>query len=357
MPIGQPYWNPYHFVPARGEVERKTPVTDERFQGLSGFVSCTLTNLSLLLVAGGDRGQSQFQHRENTPCLPGSSLKGMLRSLVEIVGGGCFVTSRDAHCTDPSSLCVACRMFGMLHRGAVHKGQVSPSDGLLLNKRVEKKNVEIIQGQPKRAHDAFYRHPLTGNVSEEMMKMYFHQPRCTEDVLPIPGNLQDRRVLKEMLLPGHSFAFSVHFENLEERELNLLLYTLALEDMVTVTLRPKDLPAIKLSGPLRHKLGNAKGQGPGSCHIVIDKLALLPQPQQRFSSLGKRTPQVQEGEELAQEIVRRTEAFKQGRDNSPTMEFLRKMMVWDTRDERDFRYPDYHWFQATGNSTVRLKAI
>jgi CRISPR/Cas system CSM-associated protein Csm3 (group 7 of RAMP superfamily) len=356
MPINEDFWNPYRFVPTRETVQRRPPFTDERFRGLSGSVTCILTNLTLLLVAGGDRGQQQFLQRDNRPFLPGSSLKGMLRSLAEIVGGGCFVTSRNNSCTDPARLCVACRMYGMLHRGSVHKGQVSPGDGLLQDEQqARRKNVEIIQGQPKRSHDAFYRHPKTGDVSEEMMKMYFHQPHRSEDVLPIPSNLRDRKVVKEMLLPGHAFTFTVHFENLAEDELNLLLYTLALEEQVSVTLTPQDKPPIHLTGPLRHKLGNAKGQGPGSCHIQVQSLTLLPDPARRFQSLGREQVRVLIGADLEQEIQSRTAAYRQ--DDTPTMQFLRKMMVWDPADERDFRYPDFNWFRATGNSAVPLKSI
>ncbi len=356
MPTNEDFWNPYRFVPTRETVHRRPPITDERFRGLSGSVTCTLTNLTLLLVAGGERGQQQFLQRDNRPFLPGSSLKGMLRSLAEIIGGGCFVTSRDNHCTDPASLCVACRMFGMLHSGSVHKGQVSPGDGLFQDEQqTRRKNVEIIQGQPKRSHDAFYRHPLAGDVSEGMMKMYFHQPHRSEDVLPIPPNLRDRKVVKEMLLPGHTFTFTVHFENLAEDELDLLIYTLALEEQVSVTLQPENIQPINLSGPLRHKLGNAKGQGPGSCHIQVQSLTLLPEPARRFQSLGREQVRVLTGSDLEQEIQNRTAAFRQ--DDSQTMQFLRKMMVWDPTDTRDFRYPEYNWFRTTGNSQLRLKAI
>ncbi len=354
MPIGETFWNPYRFVPARETINRRRPITDERFDGLSGRIDCTLTNLTLLLVAGGQSGQQRFIQRDQRPFVPGSSLKGMLRALAEIVGGGCFPFPVTQKCRNSRNLCVACRMYGMLDQGNVHKGKVSPSDGLLLpDQQVRRKQVGMIQGQPKRAHRAFYRHPLTGGDSDKMMKMYFHQPRRTEAVLNIPDNLKHRAVNKEMLLPGHTFQFTVPFENLAQDELDLLLYTLVLEEHVEVTLTPRNQPPIKLSGPLRHKLGNGKAQGPGTCHIQVHSLTLLPNPEKRFRSLKRQEVRVLSGSDLKAYIETRTQSFRN--DNSPTMQFLRKMMVWDPRDSRDFRYPDYQWFQT--KPSVPLKSI
>jgi hypothetical protein len=41
------------------------------------------------------------------------------------------------------------------------------------------------------------------------------------------------------------------------------------------------------------------------------------------------------------------------------MQFVRKMMVWDEKDTRTFRYPEYSWFQADKNKDMatELKAI
>jgi hypothetical protein len=306
MPKGEKWWNPYRFVPVREQVERRAPNTDEKFQGHSGYLECSLTNYSLLFIGGGSQGQDRFISKQNRPFIPGSSLKGMLRSLAEIVGGGCFVAPSDHRCTDDGNLCVACRMFGMLHQGKVHKGQVSISDGELQDERPQWRQVSILQGQPKKEHRSFYKHPLTGEWAQNMMKMYFHQPRRTRDVLPIPGPLQQRAVSKQMLEPRHTFTFKVHFENLEDEELDLLLYILALEDEVKVTLRPENLSPIKLQGPMLHKLGNAKGQGPGSCRISIQEMHLLPPAARRFASMGNSGWDSWNGEELSIEISRRT---------------------------------------------------
>jgi len=359
MPKGESWWNPYRFVPVREQVECRAPNTDEKFQGQTGYLECSLTNSSLLFIGGGSQGQDRFISRQNRPFIPGSSLKGMLRSLAEIIGGGCFVAPTDQSCTDARNLCIACRMFGMLHNKDVHKGQVSISDGELSDEKPQWKQVMILQGQPKKEHRSFYKHPLTGEWAKDMLKMSFHQPQRTRDVLPIPGPLQQRGITKQMLEPGHIFTFTVHFENLEEDELCLLLYILALEEDVHVTLQPEEPNPISLQGPMLHKLGNAKGQGPGSCRITVQEMHLLPLAAQRFASLGSSGWKSLKGEELRTEIIRRTQKYKQGEDDTETMQFVRKMMVWDERDTRTFRYPEYSWFQADKkkDKPTELKAI
>jgi hypothetical protein len=65
------------------------------------------------------------------------------------------------------------------------------------------------------------------------------------------------------------------------------------------------------------------------------------------------------GEDLSTEISRRTQKYKQGEDDTETMQFVRKMMVWDEKDTRTFRYPEYSWFQADKkkDAATELKAI
>src|SRR5271157_3827193 len=95
MPQDEAYWNPYRMVPLRERVVREMPTTDEKFVGLSGTLCCTLENLTSLFIGGNQYVQNMFVTRSGRPVIPGSSLKGMARSLAEIVGGGCSVTNHD----------------------------------------------------------------------------------------------------------------------------------------------------------------------------------------------------------------------------------------------------------------------
>ncbi len=291
-----------------------------------------------------------FQNLEhnNKPVIPGTSLKGMLRSLAEIVGGGCFVTNNQHKCQDASSLCIACRMFGMTGNAGVHMGGVSIGDALLRENMPEIKEYKVYLGAPKSSHQSFYITPQTGNNDRKCRKLYFHQPRVNEN---FPRTV-DAAWNVSALAQGHYFSFDITFSNLRNEELKLLVYILSLEENVTVTLAEGN---ISLRGPLRHKIGNAKPMGMGSCHITIDKITYLPGAAERFRTLEPAGVRRLEGDVLQTEI----EDLKSNyvNDTTVTMQQLRKMMVWDDSDDRTFRYPDYHWFNTPGNSKKNLKQI
>jgi hypothetical protein len=369
MPHGETFWNPYRLVPIREKIPRQAPLTDEKFSGRSGIITCTLENLTLLFVGKNRSDPSSFLKRNGHCVIPGTSIKGMIRSLAELVGGGCFATNPkgrhdqyrqlDDHfkaCSHINSLCIACRLFGMMERGSgarVHKGKVSISDALIQEAQPQARQLEVLLNTPKISHTPFYKTPTTNRFDAKSRKLYFHQPQRTETVLPIPENLRPRAQKIKALLPGHHFNFTVQFANLLDEELELLLYVLALEEEVGVKVG-QDKNQISLRGPLRHKIGYGKPVGLGSCHLMITSLTYLDSPRHRFASLESSQGITLE-ELLHTEISERTRRFKN--DQSPTMQDLRKIMVWDPSDPRTFRYPGYYWFQNQANKGTELKRI
>lgn len=363
MPRGEKFWNPYRLIPIRDKIEKKPPFTDEKFKGTSGLISCTLENLTMLFV-GKNRDNSQlFLTRNKIPVIPGSSLKGMLRSLTEITGGGCHITdSKGTYsgdykaCEKADKLCIACRMFGMMERGnnaKVHKGNVSIGDAILREEKPSySKNIQILLSSCGTRHEPFYRTHKTDVLDGKSRKFYFHQAKRTESAPNVPDNLKARAWYIDPLLPGHHFDFEVQFSNLDNDELDLLLYVLALEDNVTVIVGEENLV---LRGPLRHKIGNAKPLGMGTGKITIHKLVYLASPKQRFGSLATSENKVFEEESLKNEIARRIQAIVN--DTSETMKQLRKIMIWDEKDPRDFTYPEFLWFKNPLNSQKTLKPI
>lgn len=111
MPKDEIFWNPYRMIPVRECIERMTPLTDEKFKGKSGVVSCTLQNLTPLFIGKNRHNSQQFLNRNNSCVIPGSTLKGMLRSLAEIVGGGCFVTDRRGQYAREYAACNNARFY------------------------------------------------------------------------------------------------------------------------------------------------------------------------------------------------------------------------------------------------------
>lgn len=383
MPQGEDFWNPYRMIPLREAVDRRPPTTDEKFTGVSGLIHCTLTNLTLFYVGHNRDHPGQFIWREGHPVVPGSSLKGAIRSLAEIVGGGCFVTNpkgrddryqrlddRYKACSQADSLCVTCRMFGMMTResGArVHKGQVSIGDALIRERdgEIRTKECKILLMKPIPEHTAFYLNPANDRYDWKCRKLYFHQPRVKDVAPAIPPP-----VMKAMknnirtiyaLLPGHHFDFEVTFTNLHEEELQLLVYALALEDEVKVEIAAaahSEAPAepLQLQGPLRHKIGQGKPLGFGSCQIAINRMTYLPPPGRWFASLQAAAPETYQGESLLGEINRLIQRFVA--DHSPTMEQLRKTLIWDEHDSREIHWPDkFEWFDVEGNKEKPLKKL
>lgn len=362
MPQDEIFWNPYRLIPVRGSIERKSPSTDEKFTGQSGFIHCTLENLTPLFIGGNRYNKQLFLTRNDRCLIPGTSLKGMLRSLAEIVGGGCNITDTKGEyspenmaCKHADRLCIACRMFGMMERGSgakVHKGNISVGDALVREEKPETQTFEILLSSCGTRHEPFYRTLATGRLDGKSRKLYFHQPRRTDSVPSVPQNLKSRAWTINALVPGHRFDFKIHFSNLGKEELELLAYVLDLEEVVHVEI---DEGKFKLNGPLRHKIGNAKPLGLGSCYLEVKKIVYHAKALERFTKLDNKADTVYEGNALKSELAELKKKWVN--DNSETMQQLRKMLVWDKNDPREFRYPDWHWFQNPANSQKSLKVI
>jgi len=364
MPVDESFWNPYRMIPVQQKIPRKSPLTDEKFTGHSGHLCCTLTNLTPLFI-GGNKDDPNKKNQtfltkdigkfEKKCVIPGTSLKGALRSLAEIVGNGCMITDHGKACKKINALCIACRMFGMMEQGSnarVHKGKVSISDALLQEEKPSSISLDVYLSSSKLSHEPFYRTPETNRYDQQSRKMYFHQPKRIDSVQKLSPIVQDNAWKINALEINHHFEFTVHFSNLTQDELSLLVYILALENNVSVVIESGN---IHLNGPLRHKIGNAKPLGLGSCHIQINELVLLNPPKQRFSSLTQLQDTSYTGDALQTKINAYTKPFVS--DNRQTMQQLRKMMVWDENDDRVFKYPDYHWFKNPEYSQKPLKKI
>ncbi len=371
MPRNEPFWNPYRFVPVKSDnAERKRPLTCEKFAAgsFSGEIVCSLVNLSPLFIGSNSQATSRpflLSKKNNKPMIPGSSLKGMFRSLVELVGGGCSAISTRGvtpeglqSCSDNTRLCVACRMFGMMGRGSnamVLKGKVSIGDALLVQGEGRTKGMNVYLGSPKLTHTAFYQSP-NGKVDGRLRKFYFHQP-ARQDLLTEPtGKAADSKWQIQALPPSpdNRFEFKIQFQNLTPDEYSVLLYVIALENQVSVSIPQEKGGPLTYSGPMRHKVGYAKSLGGGTCRITIESVIQLPHPKERFSSLTS-SKLVLEGEALLREISEKTAIYHD--DSSLTMQKLRTMLVWSDEDNREFRFPDYYWFKDGGHSQIALKPV
>jgi CRISPR-associated protein Csm3 len=246
---------PYDFVPLPDRVDRAKPSGHDGFKRglLSGAIVGEVVALSPVHVASGnieltnsDRVPLVKAHfrTDGRVAIPGSSLKGTIRSIVEAVTRSCVRVQsravrerlprqfepceiRDRH----SQVCLACRLFGAMS----YQGQVRFSDAIL----VEGKVGTILAPSlfAPRTHAGRYYGP-DGKVKGR--KFYFHGR-------PANGN-----VPIEVCDVGSRFNLGIEFINLTEAEIGVLLVALG-------------------QGPSHFniKLGGAKPACCGSVEILV----------------------------------------------------------------------------------------
>jgi len=351
--------NPYDFVRTDWNTppNRQEPKKHHKFYNdpdiWSGKIECQLTAETLIFIPLSDSEPGAKQdfstHRneyggpdDGAYFIPGSSLKGLLRSLVEVVGNGCYskfdgkykqayyvnkIPDNFKLCNDYSSLCIGCRLFGYIGHDKVHKGQVHTSDAEFIAGEEYGKFILHSIGGPNPRHDAFY---LTADKQTIAgRKFYFHSQN------PLSGREGDFNApIIYPLKPGASFSFTVHFDNLTQSELNTLLYAIVLEEN------------------MRHKIGYAKPLGLGSVKIEITQLMLL-RRHLRYAN-HPNSKQTYQTDQLEQYLSTNLASFRSNQSN--TFKDLLRIWVWPPHGVR-FEYPTYEWFREAGNSQVRLHQI
>lgn len=372
MPQGETFWNPYRWVRVpKIPPKREEPYYHHNFRGVRGFMECRLLALTPILIGGAQKTQMGTQEirflrskRTNNFVIPGTSLKGMIRSLFEVLANAAIPfpngRSDEKHSLDmasdrqapPRELDLAARVFGFLHRGAVFRGLVRFSDAHPVTAVREIRPFKVVVGQPRPdSHQPFY-------PDEYRRKFYHHHPAATHKLVPAPPEIKQTRTVYP-LPSGTEFSFRVDFENLREEELDLLLYCLVLEDEVTVTLSPEALgpqyaAPVTFSGPMRHKLGACKPQGAGSVQVTIEKLVLFEDPAERYRGKDIKGRELC-GDSLKGYVDQARERALQ-RIHRETLEDLRAMMIFSPQDPRkDIHYPDWAWFRSLKAKNTPLK--
>ncbi len=336
--------NPYDFVPIDWDKSpiRKPASPHDRFSGVSGKIEGTITAETPIFIFDSPKkmcGAEPFiTNQQGQHIIPGSSLKGLFRSLVETVGNGCFlffdgkyedkdITTKlpeDFKKCETADLCIACRMFGAMHSSdMLSLGHVSFNDAVEVSICEHEAVYTIALMGPKPRHEAFYLDPewIAGR------KYYFHQPR---GILPA----QTKTNYNEHIIPvdtGSQFAFSLQFTNLETLELQTLLYTLVLEQ------------------DMRHKIGYGKPAGFGSVHFDITKLTLIDYASRYVAKQGTTE---YEGEGRKTYLSEQTQLFTDD-TTSPTLNALRRIWRWDPNDTTAYRYPSQDWFDKNSNAPIR----
>lgn len=315
--------NPYDFVP----FENSNPKRDYNIcdMGLtqgklasvlySGEISCTLSPETPLFIHGANQqrqdGQPRgFFQRNRQICIPANSLKGLIRSVAEVVSDSCMSTLSDkyemkdinkhyqryfkgsvvasaqfkqAHapitmdstrvpeaylpCRSLDALCLCCALFGMVERDEENRessedkralaGRLFFTDAISVSAvpvsvEIPARGRQIIptSGAPHPFHKEFY----FASGKAKGRKFYYHHSNYQQTLSEYNKDAQETITLQAR---KDKFTFSIKFKNLTKEELNVLIYALELEP------------------DMRHHFGYGKPYGLGSVKITVDKLKLM----------------------------------------------------------------------------------
>ncbi|MBV9688658.1 MAG: hypothetical protein JO202_03000 [Ktedonobacteraceae bacterium] len=287
--------NPYDFVPLDTEhpPERRKPVwhnvlapndahLDKLYSGYLHLYIKAETPLFIYDAASSmqnpDYAGQHLRNRWDEYIIPGTSIKGLLRTVVETLCSGCmtvFHMPREytqnpiplgfAYCQSNTLLCIACRLFGMMQanqrNAQVFLGKVNIGDAVVYEDSLRFYDpiyTTVLDG-PKPRHRAFYLdsqgHYIAGR------KYYFHhagKPLTENRLLETrnrPGEYRNQHI--EPLDVGTEFLARIDFTNLEADEFAALLFAIALQPN------------------MRHKIGYGKPIGLGSVQLGVTKLQLV----------------------------------------------------------------------------------
>ncbi|GER82285.1 hypothetical protein KTAU_09230 [Thermogemmatispora aurantia] len=382
--------NPYDFarIDWSRPPERRKPVWHHRLFGAglprlySGRLELRLTARTPIFIAAYSLAAAGkaikdpkkpvpfIQDRTGHYIIPGTSLKGLLRSLVETLGNGCLtlfdgnyeqektgergrykavykdkVRPEFLHCQDDTHLCIACRIFGSLKehkRESIFMGKVNIGDAQADPETVALYKPMYTQPlvEPKPHHRAFYLDEQERYIAGR--KFYFHHDPDREP-LQASGYVYFTRAepANRYIHPldyDTVFYARLDFTNLERDELGALLLAIVLEEGMC------------------HKIGYAKPLGLGSIALEPLRLELIDYARRySFSARGQDGREQLQGEALAQFIDELVEEFKREHLQRLAMEDLRRIWRWPPDPDVEYYYPDKAgWFDLPENARKRI---
>jgi hypothetical protein len=263
---------PYDFVPfPEGRPDRKQGAGQDKLDArlLSGTLELTLHTLTPVHVglgysdfikAGNQEYLAALQaskpiREEGTTrrryLIPGSSIKGAVRSIVEAITRSCIRITQGRHrpyipqgysgCMSVNDLCIACRLFGAQD----YQGHVSFEDAVAPKGSLVLLGTPLLWTPARGGHGLPPRY-LQGNQARGR-KFYRHASP--------PSGVDPRACIKS----GAELPLRIHFLNLSEAELGVLLTALGQH--------PDHRFPIKLGG--------GKPVGLGSVQIILNRVTLL----------------------------------------------------------------------------------
>jgi len=258
---------PFYWIPLKTPPRKETPTFHDSFQHLSGRMELETEVLSDYLYVGSGAilldsqkgAYYAFSRRSDQLVIPGTGIKGPVRSIVEAISNSCVsqIGRRGEKrkwktCADfqpapetGAQLCPACRLFGTTG----YRGRVSFTDAVPAG---------LVQSKIVKIADLWPPHP------SERRKFYeakaFREP---ENQKPE----RNHRFL-EAVPKGAGFATTLFFENADVAEMGLMLRALGLDR------HPEQPENVVYAFPV--KIGGAKPRCLGAVRFHPKRISLLP---------------------------------------------------------------------------------
>ena len=249
---------PYNFVPLWDTVilrypnEGALPPHNKQDPSLlHGEITVTITAQTPIFISDGDKTQSEFVKDGKTPIIPGSSLRGLIRNNMQILGFGCIAKWNDyrndrfrngdflsqgvpeAHLKSEKGMDYPRSILGFVFNGASakkeegsYKSRVSFLDCCAVNNPTpENGRINPWFRSPRITSFREYAIPTNTGFRMRGVKQYWLQQKISEKAAwyQPDGNMHP-------LPAGSVFRGSIRYHNLHPDELGLLLWCLRLED-------------------------------------------------------------------------------------------------------------------------------
>ncbi len=272
----QPAPKPFAFMPLPNRVNRQRPTGHDLYNAecTTGQIQGTIEALSPIHIGSGiiDLGQDvelikTAVRTSGNVVIPGSSLKGAIRSVVEAISESCVckvsgrirrAVPRDfAECRQKERLCVACRMFGAMG----FQGNVAVQDAPQIEGEIVTKLVPELYAPGRYQH---------GTRDIPGRKFYMH------------GQVASGETPVEACEVGSKFRFVVQIDNLRQAEWGLLFTALGHHP----------------NHPFKIKIGGAKPVCFGSIDFQLERIQIEAQTRDQYLDWDVKPESAKTGEPL-----------------------------------------------------------
>lgn len=268
----------YEIIPFGEKVLKK-----ESKKYFSGVLKCNLKTITPIFIGGKknirkvkfnnknvDHNESYFPENIKEYIIPSSSLKGMVRGMLDMLTDSVvveseirkqemeykgkpysFIDSKFYPTNDNKNLSIGESIFGAIANSEVNieKGESFQIDAPKVRKVLNKEKTKLLGRK-------YYKHRLNKKVDDFRDKNYNGSYNNFANA---------RNTTLKLMEKDNVFQFDVYFKNLAYHEMCILMYSLELEDK------------------MYHKIGRGKALGMGSCKIEIEKIKVEKEDKKYFS--------------------------------------------------------------------------